>query len=561
MSDRSRRRATAAALAAVLAVLTGCAAIPDSGSVQQGEPITNDVVDSDVVYTPNGPAVDSSQEQLLNGFLAAGTGPQNDYAVARQFLSSGFADSWDPRANVTVRPGTGTITRVADDELDYTFVGSATVDDSGHYTPATSSVPTTLDYAFVQEDGQWRLSEAPDGIVLTPATFQSVFRSHSVYFYDPTYTYLVPDERWFLARSSTSTRIASALLDGPSSWLQGAVVSAFPDGTRLSLTAITVDDGTARVDLTADALGAGDDARARMQAQLLASFSTVATITAVELSVESTVLDVPDLGPASPLRDPTVDARPLVLADGVLGFASRSSVSELPGLSSAAAGLEPTSIELAGDQTSAAVGTAQGSVVVRADGSSRVVDRRPGLAAPSLDDAGYVWSTPSSDPKGVQAVGPDGRVHPVTSSLPAGTDVVTFRVSRDGTRVLALLDDDGDARLLVAAVVRDAEGTPTGLGAPLELAAPTGEPLDATWADQSSIAVLTRADDEPQVTLSEVGGPAATRGRPPGDPTTIVGGNGVTRLQVLTADGTVLEPRGSSWQDTGIRADLLATQR
>ena len=557
----SRRPAALAVAASVVAVLVGCAGIPDSGSVQQGEPITSDVVDSDVVYTPNGPSVGSSQEQLLNGFLAAGTGPQNDYAVARQFLSTGFADGWDPRASVTVRPGTGTTTRVSDTELDYTFVDSATVDDDGRYAPATSSVPTTLGYRFVQEDGQWRISDAPDGIVLTPATFQSVFRAHSVYFYDPTFTYLVPDERWFLARSSTGTRIATALLSGPSPWLQGAVVSAFPDGTRLSLTAITVEDGTARVDLTADALGAGADARARMQAQLLASFSSVAAITRVELSVESTVLEVPDLGSDSPLRDPTVDARPLVVADGILGFASRSSVSELDGLSSAVADLGATSVELSGDQSSAAVATPEGAVLARADGSTRLLDARPGLVPPTLDDRGFVWSVLESDPEGLRAIGADGVSHRVVSSLPGGADVVALRVSRDGTRVLALLDDDGDARILVAAVVRDADGIPTALGEALELAAPTGVPVDATWADQSSVAVLTRAGDEPQVTVSEVGGPATSRGRPPGDPDTIVGGNGLARLQVRTSDGTVLEPRGSSWQDSGVRADLLGTQR
>jgi hypothetical protein len=223
--------------------------------------------------------------------------------------------------------------------------------------------------------------------------------------------------------------------------------------------------------------------------------------------------------------------------------------------------LGATALELSGDQTSAAVATAEGAVLVRADGSSRLLDARPGLVPPSLDDRGFVWSVPASDPGDLRAIGADGVVHEVASSLPAGADVVTLRVSRDGSRVLALLDDDGDARLTVAAIVRDAEGVPTALGEALELATPTGVPVDATWADQSSVAVLTRAGDEPQVTVSEVGGPAISRGRPPGDPETIVGGNGVARLQVRNSDGMVLEPRGSSWQDSGVRADLLATQR
>jgi hypothetical protein len=550
----------AAALAGALLLLSGCASIPDRGPVERGDAVSSEVP-SEVVYTPSGPVADSSQEKILRDFLAAGTGPQDNYAVARQFLAGSFADDWDPRASVTVRPGDGSTTRTGDTDLEYAFVTSATVDQGGHYVPSSSTVPTTLAYSFVREGGQWRISEAPDGTVLSPATFQSVFRAHAVYFYDPTFTYLVPDERWFLARSSTSTRIASALLAGPSAWLQGAVVSAFPDGTELSLTAITVADGTARVDLTSDALGATDDAVARMQAQLLASFSTLSTVTAVELSVESAPLDVPDLGRAAPLRDPGVDARPLVLVQGELGFASRSALAPVEGLSAAVAALSPTSVELAGDLSRAAVGTARGSVLVGADGSSLLVDERPGLVAPSLDGAGWLWSVPADDSRSVVAWSPDGTPQAVASTLPAGDRVVTFRVSRDGTRALVLLDDDGSARLLVVALLRDSRQVPTALGPPIELVAPSGTPVDATWADQLTVATLTRSDDATRATLSEVGGASVTAGRPGDDATTIAGGTGLARLQVLSGDGTVLEPRGSTWQDTGVTADLLATQR
>ena len=560
MRDPVRLRALLGGLLVAALVLTGCASIPDSGPVQEGDPITADAP-SEVVYTPKGPVADSSQERILRDFVSAGTGPQDNYAVAREYLSSGFADAWDARASVTVRPGGGATTRVGVDQLEYTFTATATLDGGGHYVPATSSVPTSLSYSFVQEDGQWRISDAPDGTVLNPATFQSIFRAHAVYFYDATFRYLVPDQRWFLARSSTSTRIASALLDGPSTWLTGAVVSAFPEGTQLSLTAITVEDGTARVDLTSDALSASSTARARMQAQLLASFSTLSTITAVELSVESSVLDVPDLGGEAPLRDPTVDARPLVVADGTLGFASRSTVGPVTGLGPVAAALAPTSAELADDQASVVVGTDRGAVLVSSDGTTLLVDGRPGLAPPSLDDSGSVWTVPRDDPGAVVATSADGTAHAVTSTLPTGATVVSFRVSRDGARALALLDDEGESRLLVVALLRDSRGVPTALGPPVELSAPTGRPVDATWADQLTVASLTDTGDGSLVTLAEVGGTSEGSGRPSGSATTIVGGNGTSNLEVLTAEGSVLEPRGSSWQDTGVTAQLLATQR
>jgi hypothetical protein len=149
----------------------------------------------------------------------------------------------------------------------------------------------------------------------------------------------------------------------------------------------------------------------------------------------------------------------------------------------------------------------------------------------------------------------------VTSTLPTGPSVVAFRVSRDGTRALALLDDQGESRLLVVALLRDSRGVPTALGPPVELAAPTGRPVDATWADQLTVASLTDTGEGSLVSLAEVGGASEGSGRPSGSATTIVGGNGASSLRVLTAEGSVLEPRGSSWQDTGITADLLATQR
>jgi hypothetical protein len=184
MRDRRRPARLVAALALGVLLLAGCASIPDSGPVEQGDAVA-DQAPGDVVYTPIGPVADSSQERILRDFIGAGTGPQDNYAVAREFLAEGFADDWDPRASVTVRPGGGSTTRTSDDRLEYAFTASATVDVGGHYVPTTSTVPTTLSYSFVQEDGQWRISDAPDGTVLSPATFQSIFRAHAVYFTTP----------------------------------------------------------------------------------------------------------------------------------------------------------------------------------------------------------------------------------------------------------------------------------------------------------------------------------------------------------------------------------------
>jgi hypothetical protein len=550
---------TVAVAAAML--LGGCASIPTTGGVQTGDPVTSNV-QSDIEYLPSGPVAGSDQERILRGFVAAGTGSQGDYAVAREYLTSGFAKKWNPRSGVIVRQGSGTFRAISPTQATFSVQSAATVDEEGHYTESQPATSTDLSFKFTKVGGEWRLSYAPAGIQLSTANFDLVFRPHAVYFFDPTYTYLVPDQRWFLARTSTTTRIVSALLAGPSTWLRGAVVSAFPEGTQLSLNSVTVASGTARVDLTGEALSADSTARSRMHAQLLASLSTVATVNAVDVSVERNPLSIPADSGSPPSTNPTVDARPLVIAKNVFGFASPTTVTPIPGLTKAVTALKATSVELSTKQNVAAVGTAAGVFAAKDDGISRLVDSRPGLVDPSLDDLGFVWSARADEPRSITAYGFDGVAHPLTTSLPSDERLVAFKISRDGTRVVLLLNADGTTRLLVAAVIRDSKHVPIRLGDPLELTPPTGNPVAVTWVDELTVATLSTNDaGDSLVSEHDVGGETIDLGRPTGTGVDIVGGNGADRVRVLTATGTLLEPRGNGWEDTGISADLLATQR
>ncbi|MCU1527426.1 MAG: hypothetical protein JWP75_1189 [Frondihabitans sp.] len=556
-----RPRILVALAAALVFALAGCASIPSSGSVQTGGTITNNVP-NDIEFLPSGPVAGSNQERILRDFVDAGTGSQNNYAVAREYLTKSFAKKWDPRAGVIVRQGSGSVSSIAPSEATYTVQSAATVDSTGHYSEAQPASTTTLTFKFTKVDKEWRLSYAPAGIVLSTINFDLVFSPHAVYFFDPTYTYLVPDERWFLARSSTSTRIASALLAGPSPWLRGAVVSAFPDGTNLALDSVTVSSGTAHVDLTGDALTADGVARSRMRAQLVASFSTIATVSAVDLSVNGTSLSIPNDTGTAATSNPTVDARPLVVSKNQFGFATSSSVVPIAGLSKAVVGLKPTSVELSSRQNYAAVGATSGVYAVKNDGTVKKVDSRPGLVDPSLDDLGYVWSAEANEPRSLTAYSLDGTPHTLQTSLPADEQLVAFKVSRDGTRIALLLNADGTTRLMVAAILRDAKRVPIGLGDPLELAPSSGDPVGITWVDELTVATLsTNNAGDALVSEHDVGGETTDLGRPTGSAVAIVGGNGVDRVRVLTATGDLLEPRGNGWEDTGVSADLLATQR
>ena len=75
----------AVALAAL--ILAGCAQLPRSGEAKVGPEIKGDIASDYLYYSPSGPSAGESQQEVLNGFINAGTGPQNDYEAARQYLT------------------------------------------------------------------------------------------------------------------------------------------------------------------------------------------------------------------------------------------------------------------------------------------------------------------------------------------------------------------------------------------------------------------------------------------------------------------------------------------
>ncbi|ROP60437.1 LpqB family beta-propeller domain-containing protein [Curtobacterium sp. ZW137] len=562
MTSTRPRRALAAVLAAVaVVVLAGCAAIPTGGPVRDGQSLKDESV-SGVDFRPNSPTPGADQDTILRQFIDAATGAQDNYAIAREFLSDSFAQKWNPRQSVTIRQGSGAVDRTGTRELTYTLTASATVDADGEYTQAVRPTSSTLTFQFVKEDGEWRIAYAPDGVILTPVSFEQVFQAHALYFYDPTYRYLVPDERWFLARSSTSTRIASALLSGPADWLKGAVVSSFPEGTQLSLNAVTVDNGSAQVDLSSDALRATTVDKVRMREQLARSLSSVATISSVELTIEGASFSVPDSSGTSAVVNPDVDPRPLVEDDGAVGFAAPGTgdVAKLgSGLGDAIAKLDPTSIALSASGADAAVGDADGVFVVRSGKKPLRIDARDHLIAPSIDDQGFVWTAQSTNTRAITAYGLGGDPHQVSSTLPDG-DLVSFQVSRDSTRALALIDTDDGPALYVMAITRDSDRTPTALGSPVRLQAASGTAVGATWVSDLDVASLGQTSSGPSIVRSTIGGQSTVLQRPDGRATQIAGGSGGTLL-LRTADGQVLQSTGGGWDRTGVTASVLGTQR
>jgi Lipoprotein LpqB beta-propeller domain/Sporulation and spore germination len=552
--SRRQRIARAAVLGLVVVIaLAGCVGIPRSSGVNIG-PAVQSGDDSPRVDLPLGPSKNASKNEILNDFLQAATQSDNDYAIAKEFLTKTAAQGWDPTKSVLIREKPASPEDDGDNTFSYSVVTRASVSPLGVYVAQGTDSTQTLTYTFAKVAGQWRISNLPDGIVISRTNFNELFASYPVYFFDPDFRYLVPDVRWFPTSATVEDRIVSALLAGPVDWLQQGVVStAFPLGLQLG-SPVVVRGGTATVDFTSDP-GNKLPVRARMRQQLEQSL-LAANITNVTMTARGAPLPVSDPQDSHAVAAVSVNPSPLLQRGKQFGF--YPGLASLGALSTQVVSLAGSAVALDREQTTAAVLAKGGVYLVTANGAKRV-DARPGLLAPSIDPAGYVWSVPSTDGSAIQAVGADGVVHPILSTIPANSPIVSLDVSHDGTRLLVYLAGSAGPRLLVAGIVRRA-GVPTSLGPLLDLPVSSDTPIDATWVDPSTVAALVAADGGDTVISYVIGGS-------PGDSSTtsdavhLVGGEDSDSLRLITSAGDVQQLRASGWQDIGVTATLLATQQ
>ena len=553
-----RLLAPAAATIAAALLLAGCGGLPTTGGVTAGSQVNDDVV-LDIGFAPQGPVPGAPPVEIMQDFILAATNPQNDYAIARQFLSSSFSAEWDPDEVVLIRSGSASTTIVSETAIDYAFPTTASVGRNGRYLEVADAETARQSFAFVEEDGQWRISSAPSGIVLTADSFTRVFTQRALYFFDPSYQYLVPDLRWFANRPGVNVRVTASLLEGPASWLgQGVLISEFPEGTTLGDDLVGIDSGIASVDLSEQARETTALQRDRMRQQLSASLGNVASVV---MSINGAPLQVPDGTTAAAVTNPTVEPLLLVGRDSEFGFVSGNEITPISGLTRAVTSVDAREVTLARGKSAAAVLGSGGVFVVRSGTQSPLlVDARAGLVAPSVDASGFIWSVPKSRASAIITFDLDGGAHPVSTGLPADASMVSLDVSRDGTRVVMYLSTPSGPQLVVAGIIRQ-DFVPTALGELLFLPIGQGAPVDATWVDDHTIATLTDVAGSTSVTSYVIGGPQSDLGTLSVGRSIAGGNGGIDGVRVLGLDGAVYRSRGAGWQETGIIADFVGTQQ
>ncbi|PXA80834.1 hypothetical protein DCC26_03420 [Auritidibacter sp. NML120779] len=481
-------------LVACALVLAGCSRLPQSGPVGESEDLGTTGESVTHTFNPAGPAEDASPESIINGFIVAATGVQDDFAVARSYLTDSAAEQWDPLDRTLVYQGSPAVVSTEDtDTYTVQFEVDSAVDAQGVMSPLPSETTESLEIKLTEVDGQWRISELPDGIALDSAQFSALFVSQTLYFYDFDYHNAVPDTRWFLDRSGQATAIVEALITGPASYLEGAVANPM-EQVELARPSVPISSGTASIDVKADSL-AGTTAlqRQRIEHQLQMTLGTRPRISDVKLTVG---LEDVDTGEPDPQfrETPTtysVGARQIAINHDTnqLVYYQGSNITEIPGVAdvSSLGPHEPTmNVEgnrfvFLNEDSTQMVGATNGSAVQElASGTD--------LLAPSLDNRGWAWTVSSAEDEHSEDAGESENAEAAVSgseqtllasefdgeqvqeiSVPWLMDgeIKAVRVSPEGSRIAMILERDNTQQLFISGIVRDDSGKPLGLVEPL----------------------------------------------------------------------------------------------
>ncbi|MEP7766048.1 LpqB family beta-propeller domain-containing protein [Sanguibacter sp. 25GB23B1] len=579
------RRAVAVALAAALAA--GCAQIPTSGPVQRGDVTVTEP--GPIFLQAYGPALDASPQDIVQGFLyAQAAGLNDDWVTAREYLAPAAAATWEPGTSTVVYSGETDLAQVAGPDPDAEVVEPApsvegetpgtdapvedagpavvqgrisvvaTLDGAGRFTEAPTDASENLTFSLEQgADEQWRITGVEDVSYVSVPNFSSVYRATTLYFPTLDGAYLVPEVRWY-SKSNTATYAINGLLAGPSEWLRDAVRTVAPDGTRLVLDAVTVDDGgVARVDLTRDVLATDADDRAMLQAQLDAVLLRVPQVRSVEILVNSVPLTIAET--AAPVRDPIPAASPWVLVGDVLSRVQGRAVDPVPGVAPLT-GLDPTALALDASGESGVVRSGRSSIRTLPTTADPSVTLLTGtnLVEPSIDRFGWVWTGEEQPGASLQAVSQGGTQVEVTVDWLAGRTVESVRVAHEGARVVVVSSVAGATYIDLAAVVRDDSGVPQRLSDSVTIGAGVQDASQVVWVDESTVAVLAAgaSDGVSAVNVVPLAGRTETLSGADAA-TSIAAGRGLRSIYVATDAGDLLSraSTGATWSTiaSGVR--------
>jgi hypothetical protein len=543
---------------ALLLVLSACSTVPmTSPTVQVTQaPARPPQV---VGIEPLPPEPGATPEEIVRSFIDAAASVRPGHPVAREYLAPEPRGSWSDEAGITViGPDYATVTTETG-AVQVTASPVGTIDERGVFSVGGSDT-LTRQFTVEQVDGEWRISDPPDGLIILEPDFQRLYEEVAAYFIEPTRQRVVPDPRYLITGEAQPDALVLRLLDGPSATL-GAGVQNPLSGVQLR-SAVTVEGQSAIVDLTGLPTEPAP-VLSEICAQLVWSLTRLrqTTIRSVQISVDGEPVDVDGVPRLQTQEDWIAfdpDAVPLesvghYVSGGALHTVTAGEPTPGPagtgvyGLADAA-----VSVDARSGQLSFLVG-------VRSDagGATLLAGPYSGELAPVLSAARLSSPTVAAtrsevwvvrDGTSVVRVQASGSPQAVTAPTLPGLGVAdALRLSPDGVRAALVLEGPGGRTLYMGTVVRAEDGS-VALRDFRAIAPELSQVVDVAWRDSGHLLVL--AGDEGRVLPYTVGldgwglAEVPTAGLP-SQPQSIAGAP--SRQPLVSAGGTIWQLTGGTW--------------
>ena len=530
-SRTAGRLLTAGAVLVALAA-AACSPLPESGPVEVGAAPAPSSSAAPFDFNPPGPVQGADRVEIVDGFLRALQATPVGTSVAEEFLTEDAAATWRPDRRTIVYRGNRVVPTAGGPAdvavlLDASFVLDAAgrwVDPDEMRTEG-SSVPAglraqgldrTLRFRLTQQDDEWRVAALPDAMVIPESHFEARYREHYLPFFDATGSVLVPQLVYLPWGVQAPTLLVEGLLAGPSDEGRAVERTFFPPSTRAGVGVPVRDDGVAEVPLSRHVTGLGGEQLELAMAQLAWTLGQLGEVSRFRVTVDGTPIELADGEDVVDVADYAEYAPWIASASTDLFGVRGDSVVQLVGESEIVAAVLPRElrrsrslgVDLAGQRFALVPSSGDRVVVVAraAEEASRPVTAYRGteVLRPMWDHTGRLWVVDRTDEGATVNVHHFGRSRPVPAPGLSDEDVVAAALSRDGTRLVAVLAGTGGRgdRLVVMRVVRQASGVPVRLTPPRRLATPQRlvGARDVGWRDPTTVAVLTR----PTRTTSEV---------------------------------------------------------
>ncbi len=492
-----------------LLLAAGCTGLPTGGPVEV-EQIRKQVEGgAPVDFTPGGPEPGAAPVEIVRGFLVAMQATPVNNSVARRFLTAEGSQGWVPEQGTVIYEGES---RSADGpvvRLD--LEDTATLDQRGRWLGRQGD--RTYRLRVVREDGEWRIDNPPDRLIIPQTHFETRFAQYHLYFFDKTAQVLVPEPVYVPTGAQTSTSLVTGLLRGPDRGLLGVERTFIPAKTTLDDISVPVSaDGVAEVPLSDEVLDIDVERQSRAFAQLAWTLRQVPGIERMRVTVDGSPLDLPGVGADMDVdRWSEYDPALSWASESLFGIRKGRVVTEVEQEERRVSGpfgsldLDPRliAVDLPGEQIAAT--TPDGRVLVAP--RSRDSGTDPGLEdvatvyaggsdllAPVWDAPGQLWILDRTAAGAVLSVVSDGVAEQVTVRGVTGKDVQTLLISRDGTRLVAEVAEGDRERIVLARVQRDPDGLVRQVlpAAPVRLGGLDIRRIrDVGWLTPADLALLT----------------------------------------------------------------------